>query len=98
MCQEVAAAFDKMLDDIAERIHYVNLLTDAGTALGFNALHAIVLNPHCPNDLSPFDTDENCNYANNDDEEFFKEMCKLTGSGICSTSRDLPHAISKSCG
>jgi hypothetical protein len=31
MRQEGAAAFDKMLDDFSERIHYVYLLTDAGT-------------------------------------------------------------------
>jgi hypothetical protein len=67
-----AAAFDKMLDGNAERIYYVNLLTDAGTVLGFNSLHAIVLNPHYPNDLIPLDAYENCNYTSKEDEEYFK--------------------------
>jgi hypothetical protein len=66
MRQERSAAFDKMLDDIAERIQYINLPTDAGTVLGFNALHAIVMNPHCPNDLIPLDTCENCSYTSNE--------------------------------
>jgi hypothetical protein len=58
MRQDGAAAFDKMVDDIAERIHDVNLLTDARTVLGFNALYTIILNPHYPNDLIPVDTCE----------------------------------------
>jgi hypothetical protein len=65
-----------MLDDIAERTHYVNLLTHAGTLLGFNAPHPTVLNLHYPNVLIPFDTCENCNYRSNEHKGLFKEMIR----------------------
>jgi hypothetical protein len=67
-------AFEAMLSDVAGRIHYVNLLTDAGTVHNFNALHAILINPHYSEDLIPFDTYENLNYTSNDYEEFYKAI------------------------
>jgi hypothetical protein len=67
-----ASPFNKVLDDITERIHYVNLLGNVGTLLGFNALHVIVLNPHSPSDLISFDTYGDCNYTSFDYEEFLK--------------------------
>jgi hypothetical protein len=74
MRQKETTAFNKMSDDITERIHCLNLLTDAGTVVGFKALHPIIMNPHSPNDLIPFDAYENCSDTRNGDEEFFKEM------------------------
>jgi hypothetical protein len=68
----VVDAFNKTLDDIADRIHYVNLLANTGTVLGSNALHAIVLKPHSSNDLIPFDTCENCSYTGNKYEKILK--------------------------
>jgi hypothetical protein len=37
-------------------VHYVNLLTDAGTVLGFHSLHAVLTNPHYPETMLPLDT------------------------------------------
>jgi hypothetical protein len=76
MRQEGAAAFDKMLDDIAKDIHSLNLLTDTGTVLGFNDVHAIVLNPRYLNVLSPFNTHENCNYSSSECKESFREITR----------------------
>jgi hypothetical protein len=71
-----AAAFDKIDDDITERIHSLNLLTDIDAFLGFNALHVIALNPHHLNDLIPFAAHENCNYTSNGYEKFLKELIR----------------------
>jgi hypothetical protein len=69
-----AEAFEKMLEDMSERIRYVNILTDAGTVLGFNALHGILVNPHYPETLIPFDTYENRGHTGDDYEEFYKML------------------------
>jgi hypothetical protein len=58
-------AFDQMIADISGRILYVNLLTDSGTVLGFNAFHAVLVNPNELDVLLPLDTYENLNYNSN---------------------------------
>jgi hypothetical protein len=47
-----------MIADISGRIHYVNLLTDSGTVLGFNAFHAVLVDPNSVDVLLSLDTDE----------------------------------------
>jgi hypothetical protein len=76
--REASHAFEDMLDDITGRIHYVSLLTEIGAILGLTSLHAIVLNPHYPDDLILFDIWENCNFRSGQYEMFFHEMIQQT--------------------
>jgi hypothetical protein len=54
-------AFDRMSDDMAGRIHYMNVLTDSGTVLRFNVLHFLLGNPNYPETIVSLDTYENRN-------------------------------------
>jgi hypothetical protein len=55
-------AFDHVLDDMAGRIHHVNVLTDFVTVFKFNALHSLLRNPNYPETIISFDAyeDRNC--------------------------------------
>jgi hypothetical protein len=76
-------AFDRMIEDLCGRVCYVNLLTDSGTVLGFNTLHAVLTNPNFPDTIVPFDTYENIRFTAEQYEQFFCDMIqKVTSHGI----------------
>jgi hypothetical protein len=70
----VGGAFDRMITDISVRIHFVNLLTDSGTVLGFNAFHAVLVNPNYLDVLLPLDTDKKFNYNKDNYESVYCEL------------------------
>jgi hypothetical protein len=63
-----------MITDISGRIHDVNLLTDSGTVLGFNAFRAILVNPNYLDVLLPLDTYEPLNYNSNNCDAVYCEL------------------------
>jgi hypothetical protein len=67
-------AFDRMIADISGRIRYVNLLAGSGIVLGFNAFHAVLVNPNHLGILLPLDTYENFNYNSDDYEAVYCEL------------------------
>jgi hypothetical protein len=76
-------AFRRMIEDLSGRIHYMNLLTDSGTVLGFTALHAVLTNPNYPDSILPLDTFENRNYDGDNYEAFFRSLItEIGGYGI----------------
>jgi hypothetical protein len=71
---EGTATFDRILDNISGRIRYVNLLTDSGTVLAFNTLHAVLTNPNYSDVIIPLDTYENRNFTSDDYGQFFQSV------------------------
>jgi hypothetical protein len=71
--------FDRMMSDFPTRIHYANLVTDAGTVLGFNAFHALLINPNYPDVVIPLDTYENLNFNSENYELAFRELIRQWG-------------------
>jgi hypothetical protein len=69
-----ADVFERMVMDFSSRIHYANLVTDAGTVLGFNAFHALLSNPNYPDVSLPLDTYENLNFNSENYEQVFREL------------------------
>jgi hypothetical protein len=67
-------AFDRMIADSSGCIHYVNLLTDSGTVLGFNAFHVVLANPNYLDVLLPLDTYENLNYNGHNYDVVYCEL------------------------
>jgi hypothetical protein len=66
--------FDRMIADISGRIHYVNLLMNSGTILGFNAFHAVLANSNHLDIILALDTDENRNYNTDNYEAAYYEL------------------------
>jgi hypothetical protein len=66
--------FDDMIEDARDRLCSVTLLTDSGTVLRFNTLHAVLVNPNFPEAVIPFDVQENLDFDAIHYEEFFKKQ------------------------
>jgi hypothetical protein len=69
-------AFERMAKDISDRIYFVSLLADSGTVLGFNSVHAMIVNPNYPRTILPLDTFENHRFTADDYEAFFRNAIK----------------------
>jgi hypothetical protein len=63
-------ALRALIEDGSGRIHDMNLLTEAGTVLHFNSLHAVLMNPNYQEAIVPFDTYENRNFTSENSEDF----------------------------
>jgi hypothetical protein len=60
--QQDQEAFDQMVGDLSGQIHYMDLLTDSDTVLGFTAIQTLLRNPNDPGTILPLDIFESRNY------------------------------------
>jgi hypothetical protein len=74
-----------VLDDMADRIYHVNVLTDSGIVFEFNALHSLLKNPNYPEMIMSLEAYEDRNYTTMTMISFLKmwfPRCEIASSKL----------------